>query len=68
MSEQMFEPYSRIIVQQFVVILGSMIFHLTGSGWPVLIIFIFIKTYLDLLLKGMDLIAWAKAQENKQQS
>jgi hypothetical protein len=66
MMEQMFEPYPRIIVQQFVVILGSMVFHLTGNGWPVLILFIAIKTYLDLLLNGMDIIAWVKLQAEKE--
>jgi hypothetical protein len=62
MMEQMFEPYPRIFVQQFVVILGSMIFHITGNGWFILIIFITIKIYLDLLLKDTDPLAWAKEQ------
>ncbi len=60
MGEQMFEPYPRIFVQQFVVILGAFIFHIIGSGWTILIVFILIKAYFDLLLKDLDLIALAK--------
>lgn len=56
MSEQMFEPYPRIIVQQFVVILGGFIFNVTGNGYPVLVIFVALKIYLDLLLKDIDLV------------
>ena len=55
MGEQMFEPYPRIIVQQFVVILGGFVFTVTGSGYPVLVIFVAIKIYLDLLLKDFDI-------------
>ncbi len=51
---QMFEPYPRIILQQFVVILGSFIYTLTGSGWPVLVIFVIIKTYFDMVLSTLD--------------
>ncbi|MCW5909115.1 MAG: hypothetical protein KIS94_14715 [Chitinophagales bacterium] len=66
MLEQMFEPYPRIFVQQFVVILGSMVFSLTGNGWFILVIFIAFKMYLDLLLKDADLIAWAREQAAKE--
>lgn len=65
MAEQMFEPYLRIIIQQFVVILGSMVFQVTGSGWPVLIIFIGIKMYLDLLVRSRDFVDWIKEQQEK---
>lgn len=65
MAEQMFEPYLRIIVQQFVVILGSMFFQLTGSGWPVLVIFIAFKMYLDLLIRSAGFMDWLKAMQAK---
>lgn len=60
MTEQMFEPYPRIFVQQFVVILGGFIFAVTGNAFPVLIVFVIIKTYADLLFKDFDITAWAK--------
>ena len=55
MAEQMFEPYPRIFVQQLVVIVGGFIFSVTGNGYPVLVIFVVIKIYLDLLLKDFDI-------------
>lgn len=66
MAEQMFEPYPRIFVQQFVVILGGMFFRATGSGWILLIIFVGIKTYLDLVFSQFsirELAEWQKEQE-----
>ena len=48
MGRQMFEPYSRIFIQQPVVMFGSFLFALTGNGYPVLIIFVAIKMVLDL--------------------
>ena len=66
MAEQMFEPYQRIFVQQFVVIIGAFVYQITGNGWPVLFLFIGIKTYFDLLLKDMDLIAWARQAQQLQ--
>ncbi len=68
MGEQMFEPYPRIFVQQFVVILGAFVFQITGSGWPILIIFILIKAYFDLLLKDLNLVAWAKKAQASAQT
>jgi hypothetical protein len=50
-------------VQQFVVILGVFLFALTGNGWPVLIVFIGIKTYLDLILKDFSFDLLKKMEE-----
>ncbi len=65
MGEQMFEPYPRIFVQQFVVILGGFFFSVTGNAYPVLIVFVAIKMYADLLLKDFDLRTWVEAQNAK---
>lgn len=65
MAEQMFEPYPRIFVQQFVVILGSFFWSVFGLGLPVLIIFVFIKTFTDLILGSNNIIDWAKKQQAK---
>lgn len=63
MNEQMFEPYPRIVIQQFVVLLGGFIFSVTGNAYPVLFIFIGIKMYADLLLQGFDIGDFAKRYE-----
>ena len=55
MSEQMFEPYPRIFIQQIVVIMGGFIFSVTGNAYPILFLFVGIKMYADLLLQGFDL-------------
>ncbi len=48
MRQQMFEPYPRVFVQQFVVLFGGFLFNITGNGYPVLIVFVGIKIYVDL--------------------
>jgi hypothetical protein len=63
MAEQMYEPYPRIFVQQFVVILGSFFYMMTGTGYAVMIIFVGIKIYVDLILKDFDLISVKQALE-----
>lgn len=63
MAQQMFEPYTRIFVQQFVVILGSMVFTLSGSGMFVLILLVIIKTWADLLFFRGGLLEWAKEKQ-----
>jgi|ERR1043165_2539872 hypothetical protein len=65
MGEQMFEPYPRIFLQQFVVIIGGFIFSITGNGYPVLVIFVLLKIYADLVLKDLDLVAFAKMAKQK---
>lgn len=49
MGQQMFEPYPRVLMQQAVVILGGFIFVLTGNGYPVLIVFVALKMFVDLI-------------------
>lgn len=58
MMRQMFEPYGRIFVQQFVVILGSMLYLFFG-GALFLAVFVGIKTWFDLLFTGRSLLDWA---------
>ncbi len=65
MGEQMFEPYPRIIIQQFVVLLGGFIFSVTGNAYPVLFLFIGIKMYADLILQGFDISDFKKQYEAK---
>lgn len=45
----MMQPYKRIFVQQFVVILGGFVFMLSGNATIVAIIFIVLKTAADYL-------------------
>lgn len=49
-STMMMEPYGRIIVQQFVVIIGSFVVMLSGRTQLLVIIFILAKTAIELLL------------------
>lgn len=49
MASLMFQPYKRIFVQQFVVILGGFIFMLSGSPAAVAVLFIVLKTVADYL-------------------
>jgi len=64
MNEQMVEPYPRIVVQVVVVLFGGFIFALTGNAYPVLVIFVGFKIYLDLLLRYYPLsIIMAKSRE-----
>jgi hypothetical protein len=53
--EQMFEPYLRIFVQQFVVIFGSFIFKATGNDYPVLVVFVLAKIFFDLLFNSLSI-------------
>ncbi len=49
MGYQMMEPYSRIFFQQPVVMLGGFMLMLTENGYPVLIIFVALKMFADLV-------------------
>lgn len=46
---QMFKPYVRIFVQQFVVIFGGMVALFLGSPLPLLILLVIFKIIIDLL-------------------
>ena len=58
MGRQMFEPYGRFIIQQPVVMFGSFLFALTGNGYPVLIIFVVIKMFLDLFTTDFEIAGY----------
>lgn len=58
----MFEPYIRIFVQQFVVILGSM-FLSFGAGKIFILIFIIIKIFFELSVNYNRLLAIAEKRE-----
>ena len=59
----MFEPYLRIFVQQFVVIIGS--FFLTfGAGKIFILVFVLVKIFFELFVNFNRLLALA---EKKQQ-
>ena len=45
-----FEPYPRIFIQQFTVILGAGLMMFTGSYWGLLIVFIIAKTTAEILI------------------
>ena len=57
--------YPRIFVQQFVVIIGSFLFTMSGSGWAVLIVLVLVKTYFDLVLKDVSLSELAVKKNNQ---
>ncbi len=65
MRQQMFEPYPRVILQQFVVMFGGFIFDITGNGYPVLIIFVGIKMYVDLMYPQIIALFLAKLKPGK---
>ncbi len=48
-GEYMFLPYSRIFVQQFVVIFGAMIYMISGSITAVVVLLIILKTLAEYL-------------------
>ncbi len=47
-AAQMFQPYGRIFIQQFVVILGTMISMILGSPIFLMVLLVVIKTTIDL--------------------
>lgn len=62
----MFQPYGRIIVQQFVVILGSM-FLLFGAGKIFILIFAGVKIFFEVFINYESILNKAM-QETKSQS
>jgi hypothetical protein len=65
MNQQMFEPYPRVFLQQFVVMFGGFIFDITGNGYPVLIVFVGIKMYVDLMYPQIIALFLAKLKPGK---
>ena len=66
LSQQMFAPYGRIFIQQFVVILGSF-FILFGGGKIFILIFVLVKIYVECFVNFKKIIeeAGKKKQEIK---
>jgi hypothetical protein len=64
MGRLMFEPYVRIFVQQFVVILGSMVLGF-GAGKIFAIIFIIVKTFFELFVNFDRLLEVAENRERQ---
>ena len=58
----MFEPYMRIFVQQFVVILGSM-FLSFGAGKIFILVFVIIKIFFELFVNFNRLLAIAEKRQ-----
>jgi hypothetical protein len=65
MGRLMFEPYIRIFVQQFVVILGSM-FLTFGAGKIFILIFVVVKIFFELFVNYNRLLAIAEKRERLQ--
>lgn len=62
MGRLMFEPYMRIFVQQFVVILGS-IFLSFGAGKVFVLVFVIAKIFFELFINFSRLLAIAEKRE-----
>jgi hypothetical protein len=62
LSRLMFEPYLRIFVQQFVVILGSM-FLVFGGGKIFILIFIVVKISFELFVNLNRLLEVAEKKQ-----
>lgn len=71
LSGLMFQPYKRIFVQQFVVILGGFVFMLSGSAAAVAALFIILKTATDYLSANYNnnpkIQAWIKNNIKEQE-
>ncbi len=65
MGRLMFEPYIRIFVQQFVVILGSM-FLTFGAGKIFILIFVVVKIFFELFVNYNRLLDVAEKRERLQ--
>ena len=64
LGRQMFEPYMRIFVQQFVVILGSM-FLTFGAGKIFILIFIIAKIFFELFVHFDRYLAVAEKKQRE---
>lgn len=62
----MFEPYMRIFVQQFVVILGSLFLQF-GAGKIFIVIFIFAKIFFELFVNFNRFLALAEKKQRLQE-
>ena len=64
LGRQMFEPYMRIFVQQFVVILGSM-FLTFGAGKIFILIFVIAKIFFELFVNFDRYLAVAEKRQRE---
>ena len=63
LGRQMFEPYLRIFIQQFVVIAGS--FFLTfGAGKIFILVFVLVKIFFELFINFPRLLAIAEKRQH----
>jgi Family of unknown function (DUF6498) len=62
LGRQMFEPYMRIFVQQFVVILGSM-FLTFGAGKIFILVFVFAKIFFELFINFERFLSIAEKRQ-----
>ncbi len=62
LGRQMFEPYLRIFVQQFVVIAGSF-FLVFGAGKIFILIFVLVKIFFELFVNLSRLLALAEKKQ-----
>ena len=62
---QMFQPYFRIFVQQFVVIIGSILLAF-GGGKIFMLVFVFFKIFFELFINYDKILE--KAQQDQQRS
>jgi hypothetical protein len=62
MGRLMFEPYMRIFVQQFVVILGS-IFLSFGAGKVFVLVFVIVKIFFELFFDFSRLLTITEKKE-----
>ncbi|MBL6962643.1 MAG: hypothetical protein ISR55_02375 [Bacteroidetes bacterium] len=54
-SKQMFEPYVRIFVQQFIVIFGAFMLFIVNSGTVLVVMLVLFKTCADLIMFNPEL-------------
>ena len=66
LNEQMFIPYGRIIIQQFVVILGSF-FIMFGGGKVFIIIFVIVKILVEFFINFKKMIEDAVKKKSLKQ-
>jgi len=66
LNEQMFTPYGRIIIQQFVVILGSF-FIMFGGGKVFIIIFVIVKILVEFFINFKKMIEDAVKKKSLKQ-
>ena len=62
MGSLLFAPYGRIVVQQFVVIVGSFVLLINKEGKIFILVFVIVKIFFELLLDYKKIITEAVAK------